>query len=204
MGHARHALPAGSIRELAPADLRLFCDHLLRLDPASRHDRFNGITDDEFVRAYAARCFGDDVAVLAFEEDGMIRGAAELHEVAPGRREVAELAFSVEEAWQHRGIGSRLFSTLLTRAAARGCRELIVTTHPRNEAMKALARRFGARLSFQNLETVGVIDLTEPAAIVRHPVGDVPDKPAAGCAASGAMPKVTPTAPRTNRVVARR
>ncbi len=38
--------PAGIIRELQATDLPLFRDHLLRLDPSSRRDRFNGSTDE--------------------------------------------------------------------------------------------------------------------------------------------------------------
>ena len=47
---ASHAnTPAGMIRQLRPSELPLFRNHLLRLDAASRRDRFNGITDDQFV-----------------------------------------------------------------------------------------------------------------------------------------------------------
>lgn len=151
--------PDGAIRELQPGDMPLFRDHMLRLDPASRRDRFNGVTDDEFVRAYAARCFEDGTSVVAYVEDGRVVGAAELHERIPGRRDSAEIAFSVETAFQNRGLGSVLFERLIQRAKALGYADMHVTTHPQNEAMKALARKFGAKLCFERYETVGVIDL---------------------------------------------
>ncbi len=172
MGHSRHldhATETGPIRLLTSDDLELFRDHLLRLDAASRRDRFNGITDDEFVRAYAARCFAEDTRrtlVVAYVEDGRVEGAAELHETGQGRILQAEIAFSVESHRQNMGIGSRLFERLIEHAQAFGYRRLLVTTHPQNEAMKALARKFNARLSFQDCETVGTIDLDD----VRPPV----------------------------------
>jgi GNAT superfamily N-acetyltransferase len=69
----------------------------------------------------------------------------------------------VEREIQHRGIGSALFERLIMNARGLGYEKLRVTTHPGNLAMKALARKFDAHLSFENLETVGEIDLGKPA-----------------------------------------
>lgn len=161
MGHAERTFPptAGDIRELTAADLPLFRDHLLRLSAASRHDRFNGFTDDAFLASYAARCFSGGATVLAYVVDGAIRGAAELHDCRPGCHAAAEIAFSVEDALQHRGVGAALFASLIARARALGCEVLHVTTHAQNVAMKTLARKFGASLCFHSVDAVGVIDL---------------------------------------------
>ena len=161
MGYAERTFPppVGEIRELTPADLPLFQDHLLRLSSASRHDRFNGFTDDAFLDSYAARCFASGTTVLAFVVDGVIRGAAELHDCRPGSHAAAEIAFSVEDTLQQRGVGAALFACLIARARALGCEVLHVTTHSQNVAMKTLARKFGASLCFQSVEAVGVIDL---------------------------------------------
>nr|WP_170314614.1 GNAT family N-acetyltransferase [Aquibium carbonis] len=161
------------------ADLPLFQSHLLRLSPASRRDRFNGFTDDVFVSAYAARCFSSDATVLAFVVDGTIRGAAELHVCRPGNRDAAEIAFSVEDALQHRGVGAALFASLVARARAMGCTTLHVTTHAQNGAMKALARKFGASLCFQSVEAVGVIDLCKALPPVATVLVDDPARAAA-------------------------
>lgn len=151
--------PPGDVRELAAADLPLFRNHLLRLSSASRHDRFNGFTDDAFVVSYAARCFSGGAVVLAYMVDGVVRGAAELHDCRPGSHAAAEIAFSVEDGLQQRGVGAALFASLIFRARAMGCQALHVTTHSQNVAMKALARKFGAKLCFASVEAVGVIDL---------------------------------------------
>lgn len=157
------ALP-GTIRHLRPSELPLFRDHLLRLDRASRHDRFNGATSDAFLESYATRCFQDGTTVVGYVEDGRVVGAAELHERADLDPPTAEIAFSVEEAFQHRGLGSRLFQRLVLHAYALGYTRLRVTTHAQNSAMKALARKFRAKLTFEHGETVGTIELGEPPA----------------------------------------
>ena len=157
---------AGTIRQLTPSDHARFQDHLLRLDAESRRDRFNGLTDDNFVMVYADRCFHDGTTVIGFvDEECHVRGAAEIHERPEAHDPTAEIAFSVERSLQHRGLGGFLFERLIGHAYALGYEKLLVTTHPQNQAMKALARRFNARLSFDCGETVGVIDLRpDPAS----------------------------------------
>ncbi|MCO5060299.1 MAG: GNAT family N-acetyltransferase [Rhizobiaceae bacterium] len=159
-GNATHDLhPNGTIRQLRPSDERRFREHLLRLDAESRRDRFNGPTNDHFVNAYADRCFHDGTTVVGYVEDDMVLGAAELHERPELDPPTAEIAFSVERTLQHKGIGSHLFERLIAHAHALGYSQLRVTTHPQNEAMKALARKFDARLTFDDGETVGLIEL---------------------------------------------
>ncbi|MEA2858952.1 MAG: hypothetical protein QOC72_991, partial [Methylobacteriaceae bacterium] len=51
------AIRTGYIRKLWPSDEPAFRDHLLRLDPDSRHDRFAMGVSDDFIRNYAERCF---------------------------------------------------------------------------------------------------------------------------------------------------
>jgi GNAT superfamily N-acetyltransferase len=149
----------GVIRQLRPSDLLRFRDHLLRLDPSSRHDRFNGGIGDAFVAAYAERSLARGTTVIGYLEGDEIRGAAEIHECAGHDEPTAEIAFSVEPQLQGRGIGALLFERLLAHARAMGYRHLRVTTHPGNDRMRRLARKFQARLSFQAGEAVGVIAL---------------------------------------------
>ena len=150
-------------RQLRPSDLPRFREHLLRLDAESRHDRFNGVTNDAYLSAYAERSFHDGATVIGYVEDGKVLGAAELHERPDLPEPTGEIAFSVEHELQHRGIGSALFERLITNARGLGYEKLRVTTHPGNLAMRTLARKFDAHLSFENLETVGVIDLGKNA-----------------------------------------
>lgn len=155
----------GVVRQLRPSDLPRFAEHLLRLDDQSRRDRFNGLTDDEFLKSYAERSFREGVTVIGYVEGDKVLAAAELHEQAEESEPTAEIAFSVERQIQHRGIGGRLFRRLVAQARGLGYLRLHVTTHSNNAAMKALARRFDAKLSFEFGEANGVIELEADGAV---------------------------------------
>jgi GNAT superfamily N-acetyltransferase len=154
---------AGShVRTLSQQEeLPLLRDHLLRLDRTSRHDRFHGYMDDSFIERYAEKCANDGTIIIAYIEDGVVRGAAELHPPEQSTDLLPEIAFSVEASVRRRGVGSFLFRQLIAEARAKGHRSLRITTGAQNEAMRALARKFGANLTFRHGESTGTIDLVE-------------------------------------------
>jgi GNAT superfamily N-acetyltransferase len=152
----------GYVRTLTQREeLPLLRDHLLRLDSESRHDRFNGFLDDTFIEGYAARCADDGTVIIGYFEDGTIRGAAELHPPEQSPDSLPEIAFSVERAARRRGVGTILFRRVIEQARAKGYKSLRITTGADNHAMRALARKFGAHLSFRHGESTGTIDLTK-------------------------------------------
>jgi GNAT superfamily N-acetyltransferase len=151
----------GSVRTLCQQEeLPLLRDHLLRLDPQSRHDRFNGFMDDSFIERYAAKCAGDGTVIIAYIEGGIVHGAAELHPPDQSPDSLPEIAFSVETCVRGQGVGSILFKKLIEEARAKGYRSLRITTGAQNRAMRALAHKFGADLTFRQGESTGNIDLT--------------------------------------------
>jgi GNAT superfamily N-acetyltransferase len=148
----------GYVRTLSQhEELPLLRDHLLRLDSESRRDRFNGFLDDSFIEHYAEKCANDGTVIVAYMENGMVRGAAELH--PPEQDELPEVAFSVEPCVRRRGVGSVLFKRVISEARWRGYRRLRVTTGAQNRAMRALASKFGAHLVFRHGESTGTIDI---------------------------------------------
>ena len=152
----------GYVRTLSQhEELPLLRDHLLRLDPESRHDRFNGYLDDGFIERYAARCAGDGTIVVAYMENGVVRGAAELHPPEQSEDFLPEIAFSVEDCVRRRGVGSILFKRLIAEARWKGYRTLRVTTGAQNQAMRALASKFGAHLVFRQGESTGTIEVDQ-------------------------------------------
>jgi GNAT superfamily N-acetyltransferase len=156
------ALADSSVRTLSQhEELPLLRDHLLRLDRASRRDRFHGFMDDSFIERYAEKCANDGTVVIAFFENGVVRGAAELHPPGQSPDSLPEIAFSVEASVRRRGVGSILFRKLIAEARAKGYESLRITTGAQNEAMRALASKFGAHLTFRQGESTGTIDLTE-------------------------------------------
>jgi RimJ/RimL family protein N-acetyltransferase len=156
-----HSKPAaGSVRTLRQQEeLPLLRDHLLRLDPVSRRDRFHGYMDDDFIERYAAKCAGDGTLIIAYIENGVVRGAAELHPPEQSPDGEPEIAFSVEASVRRQGVGSILFKKLIAEARFKGYRSLRITTGAQNEAMRALASKFGAHLTFRHGESTGSIDL---------------------------------------------
>ena len=159
------ATPArGSVRTLRQQEeLPLLRDHLLRLDPTSRHDRFHGFMDDSFIERYAAKCADDGTIIIAYIEDGVVRGAAELHPPDQSPDSLPEIAFSVEARVRRQGVGSILFKKLIAEARSKGYRSLRITTGAQNQAMRALAHKFGANLTFRHGESTGTIDLAPQA-----------------------------------------
>jgi GNAT superfamily N-acetyltransferase len=152
----------GAVRTLSQQEeLPLLRDHLLRLDRASRHDRFHGFMDDSFIERYAEKCANDGTVIIAYIENGVVRGAAELHPPEQSPDSVPEIAFSVEASVRRQGVGIILFRKLIAEARAKRYENLRITTGAGNEAMKALANKFGAHLTFSHGESTGIIDLTQ-------------------------------------------
>jgi hypothetical protein len=150
----------GIVRTLRQQEeLPLLRDHLLRLDSESRHDRFHGFMDDSFIERYAAKCADDGTIIIAYIEGGVVRGAAELHPPDQSPDSLPEIAFSVEASVRRQGVGSILFRKLIAEARIKGYQTLRITTGAENQAMRALARKFGAQLTFRHGESSGTIAL---------------------------------------------
>jgi hypothetical protein len=100
---SRSPLARGTVRTLRQQEeLPLLRDHLLRLDPESRHARFHGFIDDSFIERYAAKCADDGTVIIAYIEGGVVRGAAELHPPDQSPQSLPEIAFSVGAAARRR------------------------------------------------------------------------------------------------------
>ena len=155
-------LARGYVRTLRQQEeLPLLRDHLLRLDRESRHDRFHGFMDDHFIERYAAKCADDGTVIIAYIEHDVVRGAAELHPPDQSPDSLPEIAFSVEACARRQGVGSVLFKKLIAEARSKGYHFLRITTGAQNQAMRALASKFGAHLTFRHGESTGSIDLKQ-------------------------------------------
>jgi GNAT superfamily N-acetyltransferase len=160
------------IRRLWPADMAAFRDHLLRLDPRSRHERFGGGVADDFVIAYAESCFGQGDLVFGAFIDGTIRGAGELRsrdaiwsERPPFRRHThAEAAFSVEADYRRRGLGARLFQRIEAAASNHGVETIDIVLTPDNIGMMQLAAKFKTQFSFEENQIAGRLTARRPTA----------------------------------------
>ena len=158
----------GTIRKMWTGEAGHYCDHLLRLDAASRRNRFAGAVSDDFIRAYAAGVFGPDNVVHGFFADGILRGAAELRRgglfLAAARSE-AEAAFSIETAWQSNGVGSALLERTLLAARNRGIKRIKMACLRDNQRMQQLARKFAAEISFDFGGVIGALKAARPTPL---------------------------------------
>jgi GNAT superfamily N-acetyltransferase len=173
------------VRRLWPSDTEAFRDHLLRLDPRSRQERFGGGMADEFVVKYAENCFGTGDLLYGAFVDGHLCGAAELRsnraiwtEQPPfGRHIHAEAAFSVEEEYRRHGIGEKLFRRIKRAASNHGVETIDIVCLPDNIGMQRLAQKFQTEFTFQEDSLTGHLTARRPTPLTlfREVSGDVID-----------------------------
>ena len=163
----QEVLPEGGvIRKLWIGETDKYREHVLRLDPASRRNRFGGAVSDEFIRNYVDLSISLDAVVHGFFVDGVMRGAAELRPLGVRFPRQAEAAISVEKPWQSHGVGSALLRRTLLAARNRGFRLLHMACLAENRRMQQLARKFDAELSFDFGSVVGEVESSRADAAV--------------------------------------
>jgi GNAT superfamily N-acetyltransferase len=173
------------LRRLWPSDKEAFRDHLLRLDPRSRHLRFGGGMSDDFLVRYAENCFGKGDLVYGAFVGGKLVGAGELRsnqaiwsERAPfGRHIHAEAAFSVDPHYRRRGIGAKLFKRILRAATNHGVETIDIVCLPENVGMLTLAKKFHAEFAFEQNWLTGRLTARPPTAfsLIREASSDALD-----------------------------
>ena len=165
---------AGVIRKLWIAEATRYRDHLLRLDAASRRNRFGFAIADELIEAYVASPTWSGAIMHGFIVDGVLRGVAELKRFGAAFPTEAEAAFSVETPWQSHGVGSALLARTLLAARNRGIRQVHMACLPGNARMQQLVRKFAGQLSFDLGNVVGEVaaPLPTPPSLLREIVAD--------------------------------
>jgi GNAT superfamily N-acetyltransferase len=169
------ALPnGGMIRKMWAVEASRYREHLLRLDEASRRNRFGGTVSDEFLSNYADLALGIDTVIHGFFVNGTMRGAAELRPIGRPVAREAEAAFSIERPWQSHGVGSALLARTLLAARNRGVKFLHMACLADNERMQQLARKFDAELTFDFGSVVGEVSTPRPTplSVMREIVAD--------------------------------
>jgi len=159
------------LRHLGPADERAFRDHIHELHFEDFRDRFNGLVSDYWLDKYIARSLNEAIVIGAFADDHLV-AVAELHtggRIAPGE---GESAFSVASDWRHKGLGTILLKALLRAASENDVATIIVETGAQNHAMKALARRFGARMQFAVDQSIGRINVADGLRLAARKLKD--------------------------------
>ncbi|MFV3075828.1 GNAT family N-acetyltransferase [Niveispirillum fermenti] len=131
-------------RPLLPAEAERYAAHLLRLSKTDRRARFMGGVCDDVVRSHVGRIDWGRSLVLVALCGGQVRGAVELG-VDDGR---AELAISIEDGWQNRGLGRMMVRRAMTMARNRGIRAIELHCLGDNHRMLRIAGRLSAQVRF--------------------------------------------------------
>jgi GNAT superfamily N-acetyltransferase len=167
-------IDGGTIRKLWVGEAHKYREHLLRLDPESRSNRFGGGVSDDFVADYVNLTLSLDSVVHGFFVDGHLRGAAELRPLGGTSPDGAEAAIAIEKNWQSHGVGSALLERTILAARNRGIKLLHMTCLAHNRRMQQLARKFDADLTFDFGSVVGEVEAPYPTpmSIWREAVAD--------------------------------
>jgi GNAT superfamily N-acetyltransferase len=167
-------IDGGKIRKLWIGEADLYRDHLLRLDAASRRNRFSGTVSEEFIRNFVTVSICLDAVIHGFFVDGTLRGAAELRPLGSGLPQDAEVAFSIETPWQSHGVGTALLERTLLAARNRGVKLLHMACLADNRRMQQLAGKFAAELSFDFGSVVGEVEAPHatPLSMMREFIAD--------------------------------
>ena len=140
-----------TLRELVPADRPLLAAAFERLSPRSRYLRFLSPLPalPERTLDHLMAVDGREHVALAAIHDGQIVGVARY--VRDRRdRGLADVAVTVVDPHQGRGLGRRLLAALLGHAGEHGLRALTFDVHPSNEAARRLLRSLGARMAWSD------------------------------------------------------
>lgn len=134
------------IRRLRIYDKPKIISHFNSLDGKVLTSRFGTPVSATFVETYLSGIFDNASLVFGAFPDSHLRGVGELRALPDSQSHVAEAAFTVEAAWQDRGIGDALLSRIITAAQNRGIRQVHMMCLATNQKMRRLAAKHDADL----------------------------------------------------------
>lgn len=157
----------GHFRKLWHIEHEEFRDHLLRLDIESRRSRFGAEISDEFIEDYASTALNENCRVWGyFGPRGNLRGTGELkrYDHDPSS---AEVAFTVEQEYRGRGLGTALFGRVVLSARNRNIHHLYMNCLTENLQMQRIARKYDAQLVFDHGDVIADLTPAHSTALSR-------------------------------------
>lgn len=140
-----------TIRPMCHADAEMEQDFVRHLSPESKHYRFLGAVRELTPEEIRRFCDVDGHRAMAFvatvEEDGRARMIGVSRYAPNAESSAREIAITVADDWQHRGLGTRLAIALIQHAREHGVRKLYSIDLADNAHMRMLARDLGMRAS---------------------------------------------------------
>ena len=167
-----------AFRKLIPADASEMARHLLRLDPADRHSRFHAAESDEAVKAHVQGLDWARYSVIGCFQGGALRGMAELAFDRVWMPRSAELAVTVENRWQHRGVGTELVQRAARLARNRGVSVLTMLCLTENQPMRKIAARLKGHVLLDGgqVESQVTLPVPTPLSLIMEAVSEATDR----------------------------
>lgn len=119
----------------------VLAEHYMRLSDRSRRLRFLSPVSKPIIEAMTQKT--RPAAVLGIEIDGKMRAVLEIFHTEENH---AEIGLSVEDAYQGRGLGRRLFDAGLNVAAELGIETADFFFDSENVRIRSLVKRAGAKM----------------------------------------------------------
>ncbi len=136
-----------TIRPIRFSDTEMEADFVRRLSPESRHFRFLGGMRELPESLLKKLCDVDGHHSMAFvatvEQDGKEIEVGVSRFAPNSEDDVREMAITVADEWQHKGLGSILATQLIDFAKGHGIRQLYSLDLADNTAMRHLAKDLG-------------------------------------------------------------
>ena len=150
-----HDGSVATVRPVLPQDAPLEAALVEGLSSESRYARFlvgGGRLTDEMLAAYTQIDYVNHMALVVSVARQDDTGGTGEELIADGRFVIdeggaAEFAMLVADAWQGKGVGRRLFATLVRAARVSGAREVFGEVLSMNRRMIGLARDAGFRVA---------------------------------------------------------
>jgi acetyltransferase len=112
------------LRPVKPTDLDALSAFFKRLSPQSIYNRWLTVKKtlpEEEARYYVNTNFKKDMAIYAFSEDNLMRGAVR---IMGNPDKSTEFAIVIEDDWQNRGLGHLLMGYIIQIAKDKGYRKI--------------------------------------------------------------------------------
>jgi RimJ/RimL family protein N-acetyltransferase len=136
-----------TIRPMCSADADIENDFVRGLSPEAKHYRFLCAVKELSPRELKQLCEVDrdrSMAFVATVQDGGREKQIGVSRYAPDDDgEAREIAITVADEWQHRGLGTRLARQLIEHAREHGVKRLYSIDFADNSRMRALAKDLG-------------------------------------------------------------
>ncbi len=133
-----------TIRPIRITDAEMEADFIRRLSPLTKHYRFFGGVKELSPAEVSHLCDVDGRHSMAFvatiRRDGLETEIGVSRYAPNSRSDVREIAVTVADEWQNKGLGTKLMRQLIQSAQCNGVKQLYSIDLSDNAAMRALAK----------------------------------------------------------------